>query len=101
MQGEFWTRDPAHGIVLKMESEHMTTRDFQAAALEALHEAGATRDDSMKDLMHMTECQFYAAVRTLMHKLDAKSGKLDVKRYGYKAVAGAMREIREMRNCER
>lgn len=72
----------------------MTAGQVSEATALALHEVGVRREGGV---LRMTECELYRTVRSLMHRLDGASSRLDPKRYGYKAVAGAMSELIERR----
>lgn len=50
-------------------------------------------------ILAMDECQLYRTVRSLMHRMDEGSSVFDVRRYGYKAVAGAMSRLIAARGC--
>ena len=75
----------------------MRTEQLELAAKNALSEAGVLADGP--GLLLMSECQFYASVRILMHKMDADTSRWDIRRYGFKAVAGAMTKLMSLR-CE-
>jgi hypothetical protein len=78
----------------------MQAMEVKAALDAAMLEAGVTRSMSGPKPLRFSECDLYRAIRGLMHRMDGASGKLDPKRYGYKAVAGAMRELLKVRGCE-
>jgi hypothetical protein len=44
-------------------------------------------------------CQVYRLIRATMHGLDERSGRLSVRRYAFKAVAGAMTQLLERQGC--